>query len=119
MGGVAAAVQQAGGMEDGGRSTDSRQPFSGGSVAPDDGVHPWIGPQVLDAGTARQQQEVEKDVLRSRKGGVGMYRDTATPGDVALFGERGEGHLGTGPAQEIDRGEGLDLFELRRARQGQ
>src|SRR5664280_3369206 len=60
VGGVTAPVQESGGVEDGGSGADRRQPFSGRRVAPNDGIDPRIGPQVLDAGTARQEQHVEK-----------------------------------------------------------
>lgn len=52
MGGVAAAGEQTGIVEDGGRGADGGEPAGGGVLAEDEGTDARIGAQVSDARTA-------------------------------------------------------------------
>lgn len=110
--GVAAVGEEAGVVEDGGRGADGGDEATGGVVAEDDGADARVGAKVFCAGTAGEENGVEVVGFDGGEGGVGVESEVgASAGDVDRFAECGEGDVGAGAAQDVDRGDGLDFFK--------
>ncbi len=117
VGRVAPAGEEAGVVQERGGGADGGQPASGGVLVPHEGLHARVATEEGGAGTAGQQQAVK--VGRARRserseGGGGVEGEAVAAGDVDAVTERGEGDLRAGPAQQVDRGDGLNFLKALR-----
>ncbi len=113
MRGVAAAGEEAGIVEHGGRGADRGEPATGGVLCEHKGADAWIGAEKGDAGAAGKKEtiEVARNGEDGGKGGVSVERDAGAPGDVDALGQRGGDDLNTRAAKEVDGGDGFDFLK--------
>ena len=113
--GVAAVGEKAGVVKDGGCGTDRGHEATGGMMAENDRANARIGAEVFGAGAAGEEDRVEVVRFDGGERGVGVKDEIgAAAGDVNGVAEGGEGDVGAGAAQEIDRGDSLDFLKSLR-----
>jgi len=113
VGGVAAASEQAGVVEDGGRGANGGEELAGGVVAGDEFADHGRGAEVLHARAAGEEEAIEEGGFDGKRGErrVGVDGDAIAPGHVDAGAEGGEGHGAAGAAQDVDRRDGFELFK--------
>lgn len=113
---VPPTAQQALIQEDSGPGADGGQQAAGLGVGPDEFAHAWVGAHGLHSGATGDEQQVEEASAHALQRGIGMDGDAAAARRVAGFGQRGGRDLDPRPAQQVDRGQSLDLLESIRQR---
>ncbi len=112
MGGVAAALEQAGVVEHGGRSADGGEPATGGGLLLYELAHAHVASEIEHARAAGEENEVVglfgSCLVECR---VCVHGHGAPAGDVRAVAKRGDGDLATGAAEQIDRSDGFDFFK--------
>lgn len=108
------AGEQTGVVDHGGCGANGGKPAAGGVVGKHGGTHTRVGPQEFHAGAAGKEEKVEEPVADRGERGVGMKGDAIATGDMNGLAQGGDGHLNAGAAQQIDRGDGFQLFEAFR-----
>ncbi len=111
MGGVAATGEQARVVQHGGRGADRGEPAAGGVLGEDERAHARIGAQPRDTGAAGEKDAVEGAVAERGERGIGVEREAAAAGDVDALAEGGGDDLDAGAAEQVDGGNGFDLFK--------
>lgn len=110
--GVALVFEQAGVVEDGGRGADGGEPFAAGCLGADDGGNAEIGAKFSHAGAARENEQIEGAACgNGGKQTVGLDGDVVFAFDGGLFAQGGDGDLGSGAAEDVDRGDGFNFFK--------
>ena len=66
---------------------------------------------VYQRGYAWQEKQIKELSVHLRQGRVGMGRDVAPAGDMAVVGEGGGGDFHASAAQQVDGGKGLEFLE--------
>jgi len=112
VGGVATPDKEAAIVEDGRRGADGGEPAAGGVLGEHEGADARVFAEEFHPGTAGEEKQSEGGGGREgAEGEVGVGRDVAAAGGMAVVGERGYGDGDAGPAEEIDGGEGFDFLK--------
>lgn len=112
VGGVAAGGEEAGVVKDGRRGADGGDPATGSRLGTDERGDAGIRAQVFHARATRKKEEIENAIrCDGGEGRVGVDGEAAAAGDVHGFAERGGGDFDVGAAEEIERGDGFNLFK--------
>lgn len=99
-------------MEDGRRGADGGEPATGGGVGADEGGDARVGAEVFHARAAGEEEQVENAVGGDGgERGVGVDGEAAAAGDVHGVAEGGGGDFYAGAPEQIERGDGFDLFK--------
>jgi len=111
--GVAAAGEQAGVVQHGGRGADRGEEFAGGVVARDEFADGGRGAEVLHAGSAGEEEAVEGRGVGGQLGEkrVGFEDELVATDDAARGTEGGDGHGAAGAAEHVDGGDGFEFFK--------
>ena len=110
MGGVATAGQNPRVVQNRRGGANRGQPTFVHRVTSNYLLHARIRAELRHTGAAREEHAVEKFTFHRFQSGVGVNRDAATTGNVHRLERRGR-DLGTGPPQQINGRERLNLFE--------
>lgn len=111
MGGVAAAGEQSGVIQDNRGGADGREPAVGSGLGLDERAHPRVGPQQRHARSTGEKYAVKRAFAEGDKRRVRMDRDAAAAGDVDPVTKSGRRDDDVGATEQIDGGDGFDLFK--------